>query len=320
MATEFSRRQLLEGAAAVGVAAVAGARLDAAPQRSGPARTRPADEPFGYSLNTSTIRGNNLDIVAEIAVMQKAGYDAVEPWMTEIDAYVSKGGTLKDLGQRFADAGLAVENVIAFNSWLDDNDATRAASLEKVKAEMDKVAQIGGKRIATVPGNNRAAAVSLDNAARYYREALAIGRQTGVQPLMELWGTHPVLGPLSHGVHVAVAAGDPDASMLLDVFHLYKSGTSFSSLRQVNGASLHVLHVNDYPQAADPSTLNDGNRLYPGDGVAPLDQIFRDLRDSGFRGVLSLELFNRDYWAKSAEDNAKMGIEKVRAAVKRALA
>jgi sugar phosphate isomerase/epimerase len=142
----------------------------------------------------------------------------------------------------------------------------------------------------------------------------------GVRPLLELWGTHPVLGPLSHGVHVAVATGRADASMLLDVFHLYKSGTSFASLAQVNGASLHVFHVNDYPDAADPSKLNDGNRVYPGDGVAPSARIYRHLRDIGFRGVLSLELFNRDYWSRSADDNLRIGLEKTRATVKKALA
>ena len=169
--------------------------------------------------------------------------------------------------------------------------------MEKLKVDMDKVAQIGGTRIAAPPGNSRAA-VSLDNAAKYYREALEMGEKMGVQPLLELWGTHPVLGPLSHGIYVTVAAGRADASLLLDVFHLYKSGTPFTALKQINGASLHVMHLNDYPQAADPSTLNDGNRIYPGDGVAPLRQILRDLRDNGFRGYLSLELFNRDYWAQ----------------------
>ena len=141
---------------------------------------------------------------------------------------------------------------------------------------MDKVAQIGGKRIAAPPGNSRAA-VSLDNAAKYYLEALELGEKMGVPPLLELWGTHPVLGPLSHGIYVTVAAGRADASLLLDVFHLYKSGTPFTALKQINGASLHVMHLNDYPQAADSSTLNDGNRVYPGDGVAPLRQILRDM-------------------------------------------
>ena len=317
---ELSRRDVLGSAvAAFGAAVVSSTGGDAQAPRAAGARTRPADEPFGYCLNTSTIRGNNLDLVSVINVAARAGFHAIEPWIREIDDYTSKGGTLKDLGKRIADAGLTVEDAIAFNSFLDDDEGRRAASMEKLKIDMDKVAQIGGTRIAAPPGNNRAA-VSLDNAAKYYREALETGEKTGVQPLLELWGTHPVLGPLSHGIYVTVAAGRADASLLLDVFHLYKSGTAFTALKQINGASLHVIHLNDYPQAADPSTLSDSNRIYPGDGVAPLRQILRDLRDNGFRGYLSLELFNRDYWARSADENLKTAMEKIRATVRSAMA
>ncbi len=316
----LSRRDVLGGAvAALGAAAAPSVAAETQAPRAAGARTRPANEPFGYCLNTSTIRGNNLDIVAEIAAAARAGFHAIEPWIREIDDYTSKGGTLKDLGKRIADAGLTVEDAIAFSSILDDDEARRAAAMEKLKVDMDKVAQIGGTRIAAPPGTNRAA-VSLDNAAKYYREALEAGERIGVRPLLELWGTHPVLGPLSHGVYVTVAAGRADASLLLDVFHLYKSGTPFTALRQINGASLHVIHFNDYPQAADSSTLNDGHRLYPGDGVAPLGQILRDLRDNGFRGCLSLELFNRDYWARSADDNLKTAMEKIRGSVRAAMA
>ena len=317
---KLSRRAVIGSAVtafgAVVTSSTAGKAQTARPAR---ARTRPAGEPFGYCLNTSTIRGNNLDIAGVVNAASKAGFHAIEPWIREIDEYTSKGGTLKDLGKRIADAGLTVEGAIAFNSFLDDDDARRAAAMEKLKVDMDKVAQIGGTRIAAPPGNSRAA-VSLDNAAKYYREALEMGEKMGVQPLLELWGTHPVLGPLSHGIYVTVAAGRADASLLLDVFHLYKSGTPFTALRQINGASLHVMHLNDYPQAADSSTLNDSNRIYPGDGVAPLRQILRDLSGNGFRGYLSLELFNRDYWARSADENLKTAMEKIRATVRSAMA
>jgi sugar phosphate isomerase/epimerase len=317
---DLSRRQVLTGAtAAIGAALVSSADLAAAQTPRAVERTRPAGEPFGYCLNTSTIRGNNLDIVGVVTAASKAGFHAVEPWIQELDAYTSKGGNLKDLGKRIADLGLVVANAIAFNSVAVDDDTARATAMEKLKADMDKVAQIGGTRIAAVPGNARTP-ISLDNVAKYYREALELGEKMGVQPLCELWGTHPVLGPLSHGIYVTTAAGRADASLLLDVFHLYKSGTAFTALKQINGAALHVLHVNDYPQVADSSTLNDSNRIYPGDGVAPYKEIFRDLRDSGFRGYLSLELFNREYWAKSADENLKTGIEKIRATVKSALA
>ena len=318
---ELSRREAMRAAvAALGAAAVSSATGEAQAPRPAGARTRPASEPFGYCLNTSTIRGNNLDIVAVVNAAGKAGFHGLEPWITEIDAYTSGGGALKDLGKRIADAGLTVEGAIAFNAFLDDDDARRAASMERLKVDMDKVAQIGGKRIAAPPGNSKAPAVSLDNAARYYREALEMGEKMGVQPLLELWGTHPLLGPLSRGIYVTVAAGRADASLLLDVFHLYKSGTPFTALKQINGASLHLMHLNDYPQAADSSSLNDGSRIYPGDGVAPLRQILRDLRDNGFRGCLSLELFNRDYWARSADENLKTAMEKIRATVRSAMA
>ena len=57
--------------------------------RPAAARTRPVNEPFGYCLNTSTIRGNNLDIVAVVNAASKAGFHAIEPWIMEIDRYTA---------------------------------------------------------------------------------------------------------------------------------------------------------------------------------------------------------------------------------------
>lgn len=315
---QWSRREVL-GTAVGSLGAATASAWQAAPKVQPTPHQRPVNEPFGYCLNTSTIRGNNLDIAQVVAAAGKAGFHAIEPWVSELDVYTKNGGSLKELGRRIADAGLTVANLIAFNAVLTDDDTQRAASMERLKVDMDKVAQIGGTRIALPPGNNRAA-VSLDNAASYYREALELGETSGVQPLLELWGTHPLLGPLRNGIYVTVAAGRADASLLLDVFHLYKSGTPFASLRQINGGALHVMHINDYPQAAESSTLNDGNRIYPGDGVAPFPQILRDLRDNGFRGYFSLELFNKEYWATSADVNLKTGLDKIRAVVRQALA
>jgi sugar phosphate isomerase/epimerase len=146
---EWSRREVLQNVTgSIGAAAVFGLPAVAAGQTKG--RPRPADEPFGYCLNTSTIRGNQLDIVKVVEAVGRAGFHAIEPWITELDAYTKAGGSLKDLGKRIADAGLTVENAIAFNSVLTDDAAQRAASLEALKTDMDKVAQIGGTRIATV--------------------------------------------------------------------------------------------------------------------------------------------------------------------------
>ena len=48
----------------------------------------------------------------------------------------------------------------------------------------------------------------------------------------------------------------------------------------------------------------------------PKKELFRDLRAIGYRGMLSLELFNRDYWKQDALTVAKTGLEKMRVLVK----
>jgi sugar phosphate isomerase/epimerase len=60
-------------------------------------------------------------------------------------------------------------------------------------------------------------------------------------------------------------------------------------------------------------------RVYPGDGVAPLKEMFRDLHAIGFHGFLSLELFNHEYWKHDALLVARTGIEKLKAVVHAAL-
>src|SRR5258706_3417202 len=148
----LSRREVLgSGVTALGAAVVSSTAGEPQAARAPGARTRPANEPFGYCLNTSTIRGNNLDIVSVVHAAAKAGFHAIEPWIREIDDYTSKGGTLKDLRKQIADAGLTVEDAIAFNSFLDDDEGRRAASMEKLKVDMDKVVEIGGTQHAAAP-------------------------------------------------------------------------------------------------------------------------------------------------------------------------
>jgi sugar phosphate isomerase/epimerase len=105
---------------------------------------------------------------------------------------------------------------------------------------------------------------------------------------------------------------------LADVYHLYKGGSNFTGLKLVGGPALGIFHVNDYPDKPPRAEIKDEHRIYPGDGVAPLKQVFRDLYALGFRGMLSLELFNREYWKQDALLVARTGLEKLRAVVRAA--
>ena len=282
---------------------------------------RPADEPFGYCFNTSTIREQKLGIVAELELIAKVGYDAVEPWMRQLSEYADGGGSLKDLGKRIADLGLTVESAIGFAQWIVDDEAARAKGMEDAKRDMDLLAQIGGKRLAAPPtGAQKLTGMDLFKIAERYGKLCELGEQMGVVPEVEVWGHSQTLGRLGEAVFVAVESGHRNACLLPDIYHIFKGGSDFTGLKLLSGAAIHVFHVNDYPAAPARAEQTDAHRVYPGDGVAPLKQVFQDLYANGFRGYLSLELFNREYWAQDPEVVARTGLEKTRTAVRAAFA
>jgi len=316
MTARLSRRQLLAHTGVclgAGVAGVMTAPLSAA--------ETPRDkhaEPFRYCLNTGTLRGHKLPLAAEAAIAAEAGYQGIEPWVEEIRRHVEGGGSPADLKKRIADLGLTVESAIGFPTWCVDDDAQRSKGLEQMKREMELVAQIGGLRIAAPPaGAQGTAGMDLRKIGERYRAVLELGRQMGVLPQLEIWGSAKTLGRVSEAAFVAIEANHPDACLLLDAFHIYRSGAGFHGLKMLNGAQMHVFHINDYPADPPREKASDADRVFPGDGVAPLPAMLRDLSAAGFRGALSLELFNREYWKQDARTVAKTGLEKTRAVVQK---
>jgi 2-keto-myo-inositol isomerase len=304
MAPQPSRREWLAGASAVA----------AATATASPAAARPDPLPFRFCLNTSTIRGQNLPLTEEVEIAAKAGYQAIEPWMNELEQYVKSGGSLKDLGKRIRDHGLVVPDAIGFCEWIVDDEERREKGLEKARRAMDLVQQLGGERLAAPPvGATDQAGLDLFKVAQRYRTLLEIGDQLGVVAQVEVWGFSKSLGRLGETALVAIESRHPKACVLADVYHLHKGGSGFEGLKLLGPAALQVFHVNDYPADPPRETITDAHRVYPGDGVAPLKTMLRDLRRLGFGGFLSLELFNRDYWKQDALLVARTGLEKMRA-------
>jgi len=276
--------------------------------------------PFRYCFNTSTIRGQKLSLTEEIDVTAKAGYSAIEPWVDKVHQHVRRGGDLKDIRKQISDLGLTVESAISFSRWIIDDDAERAKGLEQVKRDMDVLAQISGTRIAAPPaGATREPVLDLMKVAERYRALLELGDQMGVIPQVEVWGPSKNLHRLGQSVFVAIESGHPKACLLPDVYHIYKGGSDFNGLKLLSARAIQVFHLNDYPAEPPRETIGDRDRVMPGDGIAPLSQILRDLHANGSRTVLSLELFNPTYWKQDPLAVAKTGLAKMKSAVSNAL-
>jgi 2-keto-myo-inositol isomerase len=308
----FSRRHLLATGGAATVAALTTTANSAPAAESTPPQVR-------YCLNMSTVRGQKLSVPDQVALAAKAGYDAIEPWLGDLHSFVQGGGSATDLRKRIADHGLVVASAIGFAEWIVEDDRRRAAGLETAKKDMGLIAEIGGTHIAAPPaGATKEPRLDLLKAAERYRALLELGDSLGVIPQAEVWGFSANLSKLGETMLVAIESKHPKACVLPDIYHLYKGGSDFAGLRLIAGSAIHCFHMNDYPATPQRETIKDADRVFPGDGVAPLTQVLRDLFATDFHGTLSLELFNPEYWKQDPLEVARTGLEKMKQSVAKA--
>ena len=246
------------------------------------------------SLNVSTIRPFRLPVDQQIEVCGKAGFDGIELWVSDLEAYRDKGGSWRDIASRLNDNRLVLDNIIGFAQWAVDDQSRRDAGLQQMKREMEMTAALGGKFIAAPMGGVNRLESSLNVYAERFLRVIEAGKAVGVTPLLELWGAG-ALNKLADAVNIGIATGHSDANLLLDFYHLYRGGNSFDSLNLINLSRLPVFHMNDYPSDPPREQLNDRHRVYPGDGICPFNKIIPLMQKGGFQGTFSVELFNEDY-------------------------
>jgi 2-keto-myo-inositol isomerase len=274
---------------------------------------------FSFCLNTSTIDGQQLTLIEQIELAGKCGYDGIEIWVRSLQQHLDGGGAVSDVVEAAWSAGVAIENAIGFSPWVVDDPETRDDGMAQAAREMAMVHAIGCRRIAAPPAGAVEHAVDLADVALRFDRLNRLGNDLDVTPQLELWGFALTLGTLPDLMHVASNAQTHPVRILLDAYHLYRGGSNHRALELIAGEAIEVFHLNDFPVEGPRSELTDADRVYPGDGQGPICEIVQLLAAKRTPIVLSLELFNRDYWGQPAEVVATTGLVKMRSTVELAL-
>lgn len=274
-----------------------------------PDKTASGNARFRFCLNTSTISGQKPGLKKQVKIAAEAGYDGIEVWVRDVKAALDEGATAASLKSFINDHGIKVEDAIGFAPWMCGGEE----GFLQMEEEMNMLADIGCERIAAPPaGVPSDKPLDLFMVGEKYAELLDLGRKTGVRPQLEFWGSSPSLWHLGQVLMIAAVADDPDARILPDVYHLFRGGSGFDALKMLNGSLIEIFHLNDYLASKPREEQNDADRVYPGDGAAPMKQIITDLKNMGGVKVLSLELFNRSYWEEDMADVARTGLSKMK--------
>jgi 2-keto-myo-inositol isomerase len=300
----MKRRQFLQLSSIAGLGTVIPAGCVTAEKRY-----QDGKSPWPICLNASTIRPTPL--LDKIKVTAEAGYDGIELWINELNKYEQNGGNLKELGAQIKELGLFVPNIIGLWDCMPMDDEAFKASLPTTKERMRQSADVGSVHVAAIPVPDRAD-FDLKIGTSRYKELLKIGREEfGIKVAFEFVGFLKGVYRLGQAAAIALDIDDDDACLIMDSFHLYSGGSGFNGVKHLQGNFIADFHINDVPGDLESTTLRDKHRLYPGDGILPLVQLFKDLKLIAYQGPLSLEIFNEEEYKKDPLLVAQTGKQKI---------
>jgi 2-keto-myo-inositol isomerase len=148
-------------------------------------------------------------------------------------------------------------------------------------------------------GRSKEEGISL--VAEYIQPVCAAAAEFGCRLAIEPLGRQAVIPGCEEALAIIEQAGQPNLGLMWDFFHYYKSEVPLDAIRRIPPEKLWLVHVDDAP-ALPPEELKDPDRVYPGAGAMPLPTYFAILRDLGYQGPVSVELFNRDYYERPIEE------------------
>jgi 2-keto-myo-inositol isomerase len=262
---------------------------------------------FILCLNTSTIKTTPL--LDKIRLTAEAGYRGVELWINDLYEFVGQGGEIRDIEQALAQRGLIVPCTIAIRGWGDAVGEEYPIVLDEVRRRMLLAKRLGSPYIVATPPR---AECDLGQLTRRYKDLLTIGREVGIRPTFEYISFFRSASKLSQAWQVVRDVDAPDATLIVDAFHNWNSGSTLADLAAVPVEWISHYHFDDACHGKPALTQTDPDRVMPGNGCIDLRAEVKLLRDKGYQGTASLELFNRKLWGQDPGEVLKLGFERMR--------
>lgn len=257
-------------------------------------------------LNTSTIRP--VGLLDKIRLAGRHGFAGIELWLDDVEAFLAAGGQRSEIQAELARFGLQVPCVIALKGWADAAPDAYPAIREQARQRMLLAAQLGSQSMIATPPRT---ACDLERVTARYRDLLPLGRECGIRLAMEYLGFSQSVWRIDQAWQVVRDARSDEARLVLDSFHTFRGGSNLADLDAIEAGRICVYHVNDAPGHIPREQQVDADRVMPGDGILDLRTQIALLRKWGYRGAVSLELFNPQLWAQDPDQVVALGMKRL---------
>ncbi|GAA4929691.1 4-hydroxyphenylpyruvate dioxygenase [Actinomycetospora succinea] len=226
----------------------------------------------------------------KLAAAATAGFDGVEIFEPDLVASPMSPGEIR---LRCADLGLSIDLYQPFRD-LDSTDADRlAANHRRAEHKFDVMAALGTDTVLVCSSIAPDAVADPDRLAAQLHGLAERAGERGLRLAYEAlaWGRHVDTWEASWDV--VRRADHPALGLCLDSFHVLSRTSEVDGIADVPGEKIFFLQLADAPVLSmDVLQWSRHHRLFPGQGGFDLPRFLSAVLRAGYRGPLSLEVFN----------------------------
>jgi 4-hydroxyphenylpyruvate dioxygenase len=255
------------------------------------------------SIATVSI-GGALD--EKLRTIAAAGFDAVEIFESDFTCF---DGAARDVARMCSDLGLSICALQPFRDFEGMPEPERTKCFRRAEKKFDLMQELGTDLLLVCSNVSPISLGGIDRAADDLRElgerASARGLRVGFEALA--WGRH--VNDYRDAWEVVRRANHNSIGIILDSFHALAPSFPVGPIRAIPGDRIFLVQLADAPRLdLDILSWSRHFRCFPGQGDLPIVDFMQAIEATGYKGPLSLEIFNDQFRAQSTKEVAIDGM------------
>lgn len=262
-----------------------------------------------FALHTWTL--DTTPLPETLRIVRETGWDGIELRRIDFLRAAEAGDSAERVIEHVRSSGLPVACVGVELGWMWSHGDERTRLLQVFDEQCARAAALGCATVMSASDRGRG---DLRAAAANVRAVGDIAARHGVRVAVEFNSQAEQLNALAPMRELLTLADHPRCGLLLDAYHLIRSGGRPGDIEGVPGEEIVYVQYSDVPRSGlVPGQATD--RLPPGAGAVPFREFFARVAATGYAGYASYEAPNPQAWSRPAAEVSREALAASRAVV-----
>ena len=256
-----------------------------------------------WSLATVCLGGG---LETKLAAAAKAGFRAVEIFENDLTFFPGKA---RDARRIASDLGLEIVALQPLRDFEGAPEPQRRRNFNRAERKLELTRELGAPLLCLCSSVAEDGSGEAERIAADLAELADLARQYGLKLGYEAlsWGRH--VKDWTHAWDLVAKADRANLGIVLDSFHICARGLPIEPIAALPADRIALVQVADSPALQmDLLSLSRHYRCYPGQGDYPIVEYLDAVARAGYRGPISLEIFNEQFRGASAAGIAVDGM------------